>query len=343
MRPGFSRRAAFFCGILCLSLAAKPAAAADSAAAGNAPRAVSDVRLADQAEVVEDFTVVEEAPVAAEPDPLFDDDFDLGPPPQPDPFEGINRQTHRFNQGVDRFVLDPITWAYRKVTPRVVRDSLLNFFSNLTEPTTVVNDLLQREWDDASIAFTRIVVNSTLGLGGLFDPAAALDLEPHASDFGQTMALAGVGSGPYVVLPVLGPSNVRDGVGLAVDVVFRPSTFVVPLADQIVFTAIQGGGFGFTLREQEYDKLQALKESSVDYYAALRSAYSQHRSAVIWERREHHRGDTTNVEEVVVEEVEVRDPASSVLRTSHSRPPRGPRSRPGGASSRTRTVAARSR
>ena len=281
---------------------------------------------------------------AEQADPLFDDeDFDLGPPPQSDPFEGVNRQTHRLNQEIDRFVLDPITWAYRKVTPRVVRTSLLNFFSNLGEPTTIVNDLLQREWDDASVAFTRMVVNSTLGLGGFFDAAAALELAPHESDFGQTMALAGVGTGPYVVLPVLGPSNVRDGFGIVVDVLFRPSTFVIPLADQIVFTAIQGGGFGFTLREQEYDKLQALKESSIDYYTALRSAYSQHRAASIWERREHHRNDSSSEEEVIVEKVDLRDPVSPTLRPSHSRPGRALRSRPGGASRRIRTALVRSR
>ncbi len=225
------------------------------------------------------------------PDPLFDDDFDdfdVGPEAPADPFEGVNRSTHRLNEEIDRWVLDPITWTYRKVTPDMFRRSVRNFFWNLSEPTTMVNDLLQREWDDAAVSVTRLVVNSTLGVGGLFDPASSLGLPPHESDFGQTMALAGVSSGPYVVLPVVGPSTVRDGVGMAVDVVFRPSTFVVPLADQLVFTTIQGGGFGLTLREEYYDQLRILKESSIDYYSALRSAYAQSREAEIWDRREHH-------------------------------------------------------
>ena len=239
------------------------------------------------------------ADVAA--DPLFDEDFDefdveaTGPS---DPFETVNRTTHRLNEELDRWVLDPVTWAYRKVTPEFFRDSMRNFFWNLSEPTTIANDLLQREWDDAAVSLTRLVVNSTLGIGGLFDPASALDLEPHESDFGQTMALAGVGSGPYVVLPLVGPSTVRDGFGLAVDVAFRPSTFVVPLADQIVFTTIQGGGFGLTMREEYYDEIKILKESSIDYYSALRSAYSQTREAEIWGRREHHRDDDEGGEEV---------------------------------------------
>lgn len=239
----------------------------------------------------------EERTVAAaeEPDPLFDDDydedFDVGPAPPEDPFEGINRRTHALNEELDRWVLDPITWTYRKVTPEFFRDGMRNFFWNLSEPTTMMNDLLQREWDDAAVSLTRLVVNSTLGVGGLFDPASSLGMPPHESDFGQTMALAGVGSGPYVVLPLVGPSTVRDGVGLAVDVVFRPSTFVVPLADQLVFTTIQGGGFGLTVREEYYDQLKVLKESSIDYYSALRSAYAQTREAEIWDRRQHHLED----------------------------------------------------
>lgn len=224
-------------------------------------------------------------------DPLFDedfDDFDVGPAAPADPFEGLNRGTHRLNEELDRWVLDPITWTYRKVTPELFRASMRNFFWNLSEPTTVVNDLLQREWDDAAVSLTRLVVNSTLGVFGLFDPASSLGMPAHESDFGQTLALAGVGSGPYVVLPLVGPSTVRDGVGLAVDVVFRPSTFVVPLADQLVFTTIQGGGFGLTAREEYYDQIKILKESSIDYYSALRSAYAQTREAEIWERRQHH-------------------------------------------------------
>jgi len=280
------------------------------------------------------------------PDSRFDvdqddyDDWDLGPPPPADPFEGLNRGTHRVNVEIDRWVLDPITWTYRKVTPEVFRVSMRHFFWNLSEPTTMVNDLLQREWDDAAVSLTRLVVNSTLGLGGLFDPASSLGLEPHESDFGQTMALAGVGSGPYVVLPVVGPSTVRDGVGLAVDVMFRPSTFVVPLADQLVFTAIQGGGFGLTTHEEYHDQIQILKESSIDYYSALRSAYAQNRQAEIWDRREHHH---------LAED----DPAPAAdaialsplpeLGTSSSRPSRDCQSRRVGAPSRTRTCAAQPR
>lgn len=240
------------------------------------------------------FAAEPEVPSDEAYDPLLDEDFDdfeLGPGAPSDPLEFVNRKTHRLNEELDRWVLDPVTRVYRAVTPEFFRDAMRNFFWNLSEPTTVANDLLQREWDDAAVSFTRLTINSTLGIGGLFDPASALDLEPHESDFGQTMALAGVGSGPYVVLPFVGPSTVRDGFGLAVDIAFRPSTFVVPLADQLVFTTIQGGGFGLTMRERYYDEIRVLRESSIDYYAALRSAYAQSRDAEIWERREHHRPD----------------------------------------------------
>lgn len=282
------------------------------------------------------------APAAEPPeaaDPLFDeefDDFDVGPEAPDDPLEGVNRGTHRLNEELDRWVLDPVTWTYRKVTPEVFREAMRNFFWNLSEPTTIVNDLLQREWDDAAVSLTRLVVNTTLGVGGLFDPASALDLEPHDSDFGQTLALAGVGSGPYLVLPLVGPSNVRDGFGLAVDVAFRPSTYVVPLADQIVFTTIQGGGFGLTMREEHYDELKLLKESSIDYYSALRSAYTQNREAEIWDRREHHRDE---------EPVEATAPTSPepAARISDSPQSPKPRTRRAAAPSRTRTVAAQSR
>jgi phospholipid-binding lipoprotein MlaA len=227
-------------------------------------------------------------------DPLFDDEFDdfeLEGALPPDPLEDFNRVTQALNESLDDWVLDPVTRVYRWVTPEMMRQSLRNFFWNLSEPTTVVNDLLQREWDDAAVAITRLAVNSTLGVGGFFDPASELGLEAHDSDFGQTLALAGVGPGPYLVLPVLGPSNVRDGFGLAVDVAFRPSTFFIPIPDQLIFTTIQGGGWGLTMRDQQYDHLRALRESSIDFYAALRSAYAQNRNAEIWNRREHHRDD----------------------------------------------------
>jgi phospholipid-binding lipoprotein MlaA len=167
----------------------------------------------------------------------------------------------------------------------------------------------------------------------LFDPASSLGLEPHESDFGQTMALAGVGPGPYMVLPVVGPSTVRDGFGLAVDIMFRPSTFVVPLADQLVFTTIQGGGFGLTTREEYYDQLKILRESSIDYYSALRSAYSQSREAEIWDRREHHLED---------EEVTPASPPPAA-QTSSSRPSPEPRSHRAAGPLRTRSAAVRSR
>jgi phospholipid-binding lipoprotein MlaA len=224
-------------------------------------------------------------------DPLFDDDFDLelddGPAAFPDPFEKFNRGMLSFNNVVDRFVMDPITIAYRFVLPEPVRRSVERFFDNVNSTQTLVNDIFQLEWRDAGITGARLVVNSTAGIGGLFDPAARWGIEGHLSDFGQTLAIAGAPSGPYFMLPLLGPSNVRDGVGLGVDAIFHPTFFLLGGTDVLFFS----GSSGLTERARVYEELKALQESSIDYYAALRSGYYQNRQSEIWKRREDRRPD----------------------------------------------------
>ncbi len=131
-----------------------------------------------------------------------------------DPWEGFNRTIYRFNDEVDRLVIKPLAKGYRRVTPRPVRRSVGNFFRNLLEPTTIVNDLLQGKPLQAISDSGRFLLNSTLGIVGLFDVAAKVGVERNQEDFGQTFAVWGVPSGPYVVLPFLGPSNVRDAFGL---------------------------------------------------------------------------------------------------------------------------------
>ncbi len=137
-----------------------------------------------------------------EPDPLFDDFFDddFGAPPgYPDPIEETNRGTFAFNRQVDRFILDPVTEGYRWVVPTPARSAIQRFFENLSSPKTLVNDFLQLEWKDAGITTTRLLVNTTVGLLGFFDVAEMMGLPGHESDFGQTLALAGTPSGPYLV------------------------------------------------------------------------------------------------------------------------------------------------
>jgi phospholipid-binding lipoprotein MlaA len=123
----------------------------------------------------------------------------------------------------------------------------------------------------------------------LFDPASKLGLERHHADFGQTLALAGAPSGPYLVVPLLGPSSLRDGIGEIVDAVFTPANYFFPLtyAQQLIV----GGGRGLAARDEAQERLEALQESSVDFYAALHSAYSQNRDGEIWQRRAHRTSD----------------------------------------------------
>ena len=231
-----------------------------------------------------------------EPDPLFDDifdeDYDEGPSGYPDPLETSNRGVFAFNRQIDKWILDPVTRAYRYVVPKPVRHAFSRVFLNLGSTKTLVNDILQLEWKDATVTTGRFLVNTTAGVVGLFDVAAKIGLEPHESDFGQTLALAGVPSGPYLVLPVLGPANVRDGTGTIVDGFFQPTYYIIGPADLLVGPTeilLYSGSSGLSTRDRHYLELKALEDSSVDFYAALRNGYYQQRIGAIWSRRPGHR------------------------------------------------------
>lgn len=134
-----------------------------------------------------------------------------------DPWAGFNRRMYRFNAWLDDAVLLPVVHAYRSVTPQPVRQSVANFFSNLGEIPTFANAVLQLEPKAAITTFWRFFINTTVGLAGLFDPATTLGLPQYHEDFGQTLAVYGVDTGPYLVLPFFGPSTLRDAFGLAAD------------------------------------------------------------------------------------------------------------------------------
>lgn len=234
------------------------------------------------------------APSSASEDPAwtsdefedFDDfDFELDEPEISDPMEPVNRQMLKLNRVLDRFVLDPITVGYRFLVPEPGRRAVYRFFTNINSTQSLANDIFQLEWKDAQRTFVRVVINSTAGIGGLFDPATAWGLDGHVSDFGQTLALAGVSTGPYVVLPLFGPSDARDAVGLGVDSLFHPTFFILPGVDALFFNTSSG----FSERESHYEELKALEESSIDYYSALRSGFIQSREAQVWSRREDRR------------------------------------------------------
>src|SRR5262249_2599758 len=145
----------------------------------------------------------------------------------PDPLEPVNRVTFAVNQKIDDWFFDPITRGYRFVVPAPARRAVRRVLANLDAPVTFVNDVLQLEPRDAAVTVAACVVNSPVGVAGVFDVAGDYrELPPHESDFGQTLALTGLPSGPYLVIPLVGPTNIRDGTGFAVDLLFRPTTYL---------------------------------------------------------------------------------------------------------------------
>lgn len=195
-----------------------------------------------------------------------------GKPDPRDPWERFNRSSFAVNDALDRAVAKPAAKAYKKVTPRVVRTGVSNFFSNLGNINTIINDVLQGKVKQAGHDSARFLMNSTLGLAGLFDPASAAGLEHNDEDFGQTLGKWGVKSGPYLMLPILGPSTVRDTVGRVPDMYANPVRY---LEDDSTRYIIDGVSF-LDLRAGLLD-LDAQIEKSYDHYAFIRNAWLQRR------------------------------------------------------------------
>lgn len=197
-----------------------------------------------------------------------------------DPLEDVNRYFFEINMLVDDVVLEPTARVYRFVVPKPGRRGVANFLRNLDSPVIFANDLLQGEWDRAWTTTARFGINSTIGVLGVFDPAAGWGLSRHSEDFGQTLAVHGAGSGPYLMVPFLGPSNPRDLAGFAVDQVFDPLTWVG--GDSIEYVSI--GKFALGLisnREQLIEPLDEIERTSIDMYTQVRSVYNQRRSSEI--------------------------------------------------------------
>ncbi|MEM7409758.1 MAG: VacJ family lipoprotein [Myxococcota bacterium] len=200
-----------------------------------------------------------------------------------DPFEGFNRGIFRFNRGVDYVLLDPITRGYQWLIPRTGRRAVHRFFLNLDTPVVLANQVLQVKPVDAAGTAARFVLNTTAGCAGFLDPGAAAGIPRTDADFGQTLARYGAPSGPYLMLPIFGPSTVRDGLGQVVDVVVDPVTYL--LGPFQWWTLVLGGGEGLVVREATVADLEALEAGSIDFYSALRSAYLQSRDAAAREAR----------------------------------------------------------
>ena len=200
----------------------------------------------------------------------------VGKPDPRDPWERFNRQSFAFNDALDRSIAKPVAKAYKKVTPRIVRTGISNVLSNLDTVTTVVNDVLQGKLRQAGHDSGRFLLNTTLGLGGLFDPATAAGLENNDEDFGQTLGKWGVKSGPYLMLPILGPSTVRDTFGRIPDQFTYPPNYLKDSKTQYI---IRGVSF-LDLRAGLLD-LDAQIERSYDHYAFVRNAWLQRREFLV--------------------------------------------------------------
>ena len=194
-----------------------------------------------------------------------------------DPLESMNRGIFAFNQAADTYILRPVAVSYRYITPQVVRTHLGNFADNLSEPLNGVNSLLQGDVVQGVQSFWRFVINSTIGLAGLNDVATEAGIPQRDEDFGQTLAVWGVGAGPYLVIPILGPSNFRDAGGRIGNWVVDPVNYVVNNETSIGIAI----GQGIVQRERLIDPIDDINNSSLDPYVSFRSIYQQRRAAQI--------------------------------------------------------------
>lgn len=201
-----------------------------------------------------------------------------------DPLEPWNRTVHGVNYVVDHTLLRPISYAYRDGVPVVVRSKVTNVLRNLKEPVVAVNDLLQGSSGRAGSSAMRFLINSTVGVLGIFDVAGDWGYAYHDEDFGQTLGTYGVGEGFYLELPLLGPSNARDSVGLAVDWFMDPARIYVATQNPDWGDAFTYGRFGATALDKRtayLDVVDEVEKSSIDTYASMRSMYHQSRQREI--------------------------------------------------------------
>ena len=201
-----------------------------------------------------------------------------GPKANPaDPLEPFNRSVYNFNEGLDRAVLKPVATAYQNVTPSPVRTGVTNFFENLSDAWSFVNNVLQAKPTEAANTLFRFTTNTFWGIGGIFDVATDLKIPKHKEDFGQTLGTWGLSSGPYLVLPLFGPSSLRDSAGLLVD---RQGSLLSQTND----IGARNSLTGLNLVDTRANLLEAgnlLDQAALDKYAFIRDAYLQRRQSQV--------------------------------------------------------------
>ena len=201
-----------------------------------------------------------------------------------DPFEPMNRAFYRFDQKVDQYTLLPIAGLYVNNIPKPVRTGFHNLLSNAEEPVTIINDILQFKFVEAGRMTARLVFNSTVGVAGIVDVAARHGLPEQAADFGQTLSRYGVGEGPFLVLPVLGPEPPRDLIGDGADLFLDPLTWLPdgwPLLDRVGLTAGIHVWDPYLTHARDMLLTRELQKGSLDPYATMRSTYRQLRAGQI--------------------------------------------------------------
>lgn len=197
-----------------------------------------------------------------------------------DPLEAVNRAVYSFNDKLDRYVMKPVAKGYRFVTPSFVRTGVANFFSNLYDPANMVHNILQGKFAEGTSDLGRFLLNSTIGVLGLFDVASEFGLEKHDEDLGQTLGVWGVGEGPYLVLPVLGPSTLRDGVGRVPDQYLYPQTYLEQRSTAGKLLLVEA----ISRREQLLDASDILDQAAgEDPYSFVREAFRQRRQNLIYD------------------------------------------------------------
>ena len=198
-----------------------------------------------------------------------------------DPYEPANRVGFAINDGLDTYLLAPVARAYRYAVPGAIRRPVHNVLQNMTTPVLFINDVVQTKPRRAGNTFMRFVINTTAGVGGLFDIASGLGYPYHDNDFGTTLALWGVPEGPFLFLPVLGPSNPRDATGYGVDVAFDPLTYTPSGHGLRTLGYVRLGLSAVDARERVLDEVDSIKKTALDPYATFRSLYRQNRENTI--------------------------------------------------------------
>ncbi len=198
-----------------------------------------------------------------------------------DPLEPFNRAVYKLNDGLDKVVLKPVSTVYKMVIPQFVRTGVTNFYNNLYDVLTALNNLLQGKVGDAVSDVGRIVVNTTVGLAGFIDVATEVGLEKHKEDFGQTLGRWGINSGPYLQIPFFGPSSFRDGVGSAVDFKLDPIRLI--WRNHMRTRNSVWGLYVINLRANLLDSTKILDEAALDPYEFQRDAYLQRRRNLVYD------------------------------------------------------------